>query len=169
MKRTLHEPSDFRDVVLAAYAALVDQTLAACASRPAESLLLAFALHGFIFAWPWPTELDHLPAAPCCVDPQTGARLYARYRVYTTPVDFALTIGDRKVAVVIDEAVPSREQAALDHSRDEALASAGWIMLRFTAAEIWRNADDSARQICEVLYGFASARIVTSSAGKDGQ
>ncbi len=43
----------------------------------------------------------------------------------------------------------TKDQAAHDRRRDRVLQSAGWIVLRFTGAEIWRDADACAGEVLD--------------------
>lgn len=45
----------------------------------------------------------------------------------------------------------TKEQAAHDRRRDRAFQAAGWVVLRFTGAEIWRDADACALEVFEHL------------------
>lgn len=45
----------------------------------------------------------------------------------------------------------TKEQAARDRSRDRALTAAGWLVIRFTGSEVWRDPVACVAQVSELL------------------
>ena len=48
----------------------------------------------------------------------------------------------------------TKEQAARDKARDRALVGAGYYVMRFTGAEIWRDAEGCCQQILDAIEGY---------------
>ena len=66
-------------------------------------------------------------------------------------LDFALTgCQGSRVAIEVDGHnfhERTKEQAALDRSRDRGLTLAGWSVLRFTGSEVWHDPESCAMQV----------------------
>lgn len=80
--------------------------------------------------------------------------VYLQHEIDGHRVDLALISAERKIAIEADghpwhERSP--EQAARDRARDRALQRAGWMVLRFTGAELTRGGAACAREILEAM------------------
>jgi very-short-patch-repair endonuclease len=125
---------------------------------PIESLMLkALCLHKFVqeYSICW---IDGMQAGGGPL-PTKGWALYPQKQIGDYRVDFVLMDLDSKVNVVIecdghDFHERTKEQAMRDRRRDRDLQAKGYLVLRFTGAEIYRNAwqcaDDTREKIWEV-------------------
>lgn len=78
-------------------------------------------------------------------------------------VDFLLTDTDYDVKVVIecdghDFHERTKEQAERDRTRDRSLQAAGYLVLRYTGAEIWRDPFKCAEDVRHKIFQFDAAR-----------
>ncbi len=65
-------------------------------------------------------------------------------------LDFALTSGDRKVAIEVDGHEFHHSSVAVvdrDNTRRNALQGAGWVVLNFSASQVWRDPIGTAKGI----------------------
>lgn len=71
-----------------------------------------------------------------------GIKVWPQRRLDSFRVDFLLERGARKLVVECDGHEfheRTKEQATKDKSRDRALVSRGYTVMRFTGSEIWAN------------------------------
>ncbi|GAB7387405.1 hypothetical protein BSNK01_12410 [Bacillaceae bacterium] len=95
-------------------------------------------------------------------DPQSYFRIYPQYKVIvgdkTYRLDFHLEchFKGRKHLFAIEcdgheFHEKSKEQAARDKQRDRDLASLGYVVLRFTGSEIWKDPSKCADQVLDII------------------
>lgn len=147
----------FVDRWLAGQRAALALALARCES-PIEvlfalALLSARDAHGPLFAL-YTSPGDGAPIATgrnCALTPQYPTRIAGNQ----ARIDLAIVRHDKRLAVELDgHAYHASEPArSADAARDLALVKAGWIPVRFTGADVWRDADDCAARALGLL-GF---------------
>jgi len=82
---------------------------------------------------------------------------------WTAHADIALVraVGRREVRIAIELDghefhQRTKEQVERDYSRDRALARAGWIVVRFSGSEVWRDAGACALEVAGILIDAIS-------------
>ena len=93
-----------------------------------------------------------------------GGYMFAQVPVNTKSgryrLDFALCYQSVEIAVELDGHdfhEKTKEQAANDKAKDRALTAAGWVVVRFTGAEVYTDPEKCANELFAIA-GSASAR-----------
>lgn len=91
--------------------------------------------------------------------PFAGLVLHAQPQICGIHPDFALIpeSGSWRVAIEVDGHAyheRTKEQADRDRKRDRDMLREDVVMLRFTGSEVWRGADDCAREALSVAVGM---------------
>lgn len=95
--------------------------------------------------------------AHCCDNPGV---LIPQYEVGQYRIDFFISLSgttDKPIKIAIecdghDFHERTKEQARRDKSKDRWLQSSGFIVLRFTGSEIWKDPVDCAEQVLKLLF-----------------
>lgn len=135
-------------------------------------MLVAFMRLGFVDVGPCGWAAREL-ASSQGVSLAVAERIQSEGLVYV--VDFGLTcrLGRGLSAPTVQVAIEcdghafherTKEQAARDKSRDRALSRAGWIVLRFTGAELHADSDRCAEEAIGILNGWAKRVAASKSA-----
>lgn len=121
---------------------------ARCESPIEVMLYQAFVLRHFLdFAsWPYVGLGD-----------ESELHMKPQVQLFDYRVDFLLTSKHLKYGLVIecdghDFHERTKEQAARDKSRDRYLTQRGFVVIRFTGAEIWRDPMECASEIMSQLH-----------------
>ncbi len=129
--------------------------LSVCESPIERIMMLALAKH-YAFEWDLPGNsinggtFGHFAGDAAVFCQYRVARGGAVYRL-----DFAIVADDQKIAIEVDGHdfhERTKKQAAHDKSRDRALVTAGWKLLRFTGSEVWADPDRCVQQIMCVVW-----------------
>ena len=138
-----------------------------CESEIEKGLAAAFVvLHGFRVDDVYGENKGTLLARGRFVDLRGQERavdLHAQVEIGRYRVDLMLMPNDSKTPKIVIECdghdfhERTKEQATRDRSRDRELTRDGYVVIRFTGAEIWKNVSDCAEQAMDLLRSRAVA------------
>lgn len=79
--------------------------------------------------------------------------LVRQFHIAGTRYHFDFALPEKMIGVEIDgyQWHSSRQQRQHDSQRDRILQAMGWKVLRFTASEVTRNADDCAKEVFDII------------------
>lgn len=172
-----------RDEWVAAQALMYDAWVRHFCTSPIEQLFAA-ALFRHGFRQPTAPELIRRRLYKGgCIDPEfifpvlfhttnDDVILVAQHRIKiggkNCRLDFMTQCPGGRIAIELDGHdfhERTKEQARHDKSRDRSLVEDGWVVLRFTGSEVWRDADDCVDQVMRIAEKHLVA-VKPSSSGK---
>jgi len=89
-----------------------------------------------------------------------------QYPILRYRADFA--IPEERIVIEIDghNYHSSKKKVAADNKRDRHMLSLGWIVIRFSGSEVYRNPYDCANEVDAIIIGRRRLRTMTGSIHK---